>query len=161
MRQATRDTIRRLRGQSSTPTAGDVATPHRQVRAVSERVDQVRHDLRGMRQVGIHADEDVALRGREAVEHRAGQTELSGPAHDADRQGGGHRCGEIGGPVGRAVIDDDELPVAAGERRREALDERRKRSGFVVGGDDDGDHGLARTLRGPCGSSSTRAISRP
>jgi glycosyltransferase involved in cell wall biosynthesis len=46
---------------------------------------------------------------------------------------------EIGGAVGRTVVDDDELPLASGERLRETLNEEGERAGFVVRGDDDGD----------------------
>jgi hypothetical protein len=54
--------------------------------------------------------------------------------------------GDVRGAVGRSVVDDDELPLAARERLREAFDERRERAGFVVGGDDDrGERG--RSLR--------------
>jgi len=54
--------------------------------------------------------------------------------------------GDIRGAVGRSVVDDDELPLAARERLREAVDERGERAGFVVGGDDDrGERG--RSLR--------------
>jgi allophanate hydrolase subunit 2 len=34
--------------------------------------------------------------------------------------------GKIGGAVGRAVVDDDQLPFAAGERLRETFDQERE-----------------------------------
>jgi hypothetical protein len=53
---------------------------------------------------------------------------------------------DVRGAVGRSIVDDDELPLAARERLREAFDERGERAGFVVGGDDDrGERG--RSLR--------------
>jgi hypothetical protein len=47
--------------------------------------------------------------------------------------------GDVGGPVGRAVVDDDQLPLAAREGLRQTIDEQGERTGFVVRGDDDGD----------------------
>jgi hypothetical protein len=58
--------------------------------------------------------------------------------------------GDVRGAVGRSIVDDDELPLAARERLREAFDERWERAGFVVGGDDDrGERGRSLRAR-PC-----------
>ena len=93
-----------------------------------------------MRQVGVHLDqylvaalespaEAVAVRGAEA--HRA-----EAPEHrDVGRMSLRRGLGEIGGAVGAAVVDDEQLRI--GYRDPDVPQHRIDVVAFVVGGEDD------------------------
>ena len=60
-------------------------------------------------------------RDAEPVEVGATEALLGGPMPDADpRVGGGELVGELAGPVGRAVVDDEEGRRRAGPSRMAA-----------------------------------------
>src|SRR5438552_2699057 len=93
-----------------------------------------------MREVRVHHHERVAPRGAEARDDRAREAGLARAPHDVDRDRGREARGDVRGPVGRAVVHDDKLPFAAGERGVQPLSELRYRSGLVVCGHDDREH---------------------
>jgi hypothetical protein len=76
-----------------------------------------------MRKIRIHDEQDVAARLSESCEDGGGEAGLPGPAQNADRMNAGVRGGEVRGAVGRAVVDDDQLPRVRRERRRESWNE--------------------------------------
>ena len=96
------------------------APARRDVDAV-ERLEQPRDVLRLVLQVAVHRHDAVAARPREAGVHRRVLAEVPLEPDDAharislvDRAQRRERA------VGRAVVDEDRLPVAAVERRRDA-----------------------------------------
>ena len=74
------------------------------------------------RQVGVGVEHEVAGGRREAGLHRAAELAVALVVDDADVGiGGGHRVGDLGGAVGRLVVDDDQLVVGDVARLDEVL----------------------------------------
>ena len=87
----------------------------------------------------VEQDEVFPARGLQALIDRAGEPQVPRIGDDRDRHGGGIADpGQVGGRVvGRAVVDDDQLPVGPGvaeERPQAQLGE----SPLIPAGDDDG-----------------------
>ena len=95
------------------------APARRDVGAV-ERVEQLGDVLRLVLQVAVHRHDQVAARAREPGVHRGVLAEVALEADDAHaRVGLVQRAQLRERVVGRAVVDEDGLPVAAVERRDE------------------------------------------
>ena len=79
-----------------------------------------RQGRRVVRPVGVHLDDDrgaAAERLAEPVEVRPAEALLGGPMLDADaRIGRGEAVGELAGPVGRAVVHDQQHGARAAPR---------------------------------------------
>src|SRR5438552_7177349 len=118
----------------------DVAAAYGKVGAVVDRLHERGDGLRGVRQVGIHDDEDVAARFVEPGDHGRGEPRFSRTADDPNRMRRRKPGGDVRRAVGRTIVDDDELPGVPGHGARETFDERGERAGFVVGGNDHGYH---------------------
>ena len=86
-----------------------------------ERVEQLRDVLRLVLQVAVHRHDRVAAGAREPGVHRRVLAEVALEAHDAHaRVALVERAQPREGAVGRAVVDEDRLPVAAVQRRGDA-----------------------------------------
>ncbi len=94
-----------------------------------------------VRAVGVHLDDGVVpgVEGpAEALEVRRAQALLLGPVDDVDlRVLRGEGVGDRAGPVGRAVVEDDDVDVR--HLVPDATDHDRQRVVLVVGRDEDGD----------------------
>ena len=108
---------RRSRPQLGHAAAGDVARADHEV-GVRGGLDQRRDVRRVVREVGVHLDDELGAAGERVLEPGgvgAAEAVLLGAVEDLDRvELGGEPVGDLAGPVGRGVVDD-EHPVA---RRR-------------------------------------------
>ena len=94
-----------------------------------------------MAQVRVHDAEDLAARGREAVDDGGAEPQLARPVHDADAVPRRQIVGQRAGAVRRTVVDDHQLAVDAvrGEHLEDRLDQLTETGALVVGRHDDGE----------------------
>ena len=103
-------------------------------------------------QVAVHDDDHLAVRGLHAPVDGRGEAALLDTLDAPDIVvAEAKRAHGVGRAVGRIVVDDHELPGAAGERLREAIVDHRDVACLVVGRHDDRDlrhhHGRATAIR--------------
>ncbi len=80
-------------------------------------------------------DRDIFGAGREnALDHRAGEAQPIDPP-DASHPGilGGQGEGDVGGAVGRIVVDDDHLPRVVAQNGLQPLKQLRNVRRFAIG----------------------------
>ena len=125
----------------------DVATADDDVElAVGHQLDHARQQRLVVLVVGVDDGEERCRRGEHAFE--AGRRQAA-PADALDaahpRVGLGHGAQRDAGVVGRVVVDEDELPVDAGQGLGDGLLQGGDVAGLVEGRDDDGElrHGVA------------------
>jgi hypothetical protein len=97
-----------------------VALPARDdVEALIELRQQIRDLGRVVLEIGIHRDDDVAGRDLDAGCERRRLSEVPAQPHDPDVQMRRMQSHELAiRPVGRAVVDEDDLPLGSRRRKR-------------------------------------------
>ena len=90
-----------------------------------------------MLQIAVDHRDEIGARRQPALDHGAGQTEaVDAPQAAQARIVGGDGEGDVGGAVGRIVVDDDHLPGQSGERRLQPFEQHRHVDRFAIGRDD-------------------------
>ena len=91
-----------------------------------------------MLKIAVDHRDEIGARSEPALDHRAGEAEPIDAAEAAQaRIAPRDRVGDVGGAVGRIVVDDDHLPRQAGERRLQPLEQDRNIGRFAIGRHDD------------------------
>ena len=95
-----------------------------------------------MLQIGIHDREIAGLARQHAFEAGAGEAAAADAAHAAHPPVGlAERARHRSRAVRRIIVDEQHLPVAAGQNMREPLDQYRDVGALVVGRHDDAELG--------------------
>ncbi len=131
--------------------------PARHVVAGLYRLDEPGYVLGRVLEVAVHRHDDVAAGTRQPRVHRRMLSEVALEAHRPNaRIGAVQTLERRKGPVGRAVVDEDQLERARPriERGDRAAVQLVERAGLVVDGDDDGKIGR-RQIEVDCGLSLT------
>ena len=108
--------------------------------------------------VGVHDGDRPAASLLDPLPDRAGQSALPHPDMDPHRRVGAEDLAEMRGrPVGRGVVDDDDLEVEGGgpAHREDLLHELDDPVALVVGGQDDGHGGAPAGRRWTSGGHAT------
>ena len=123
--------------------AGDVTRADREVGAALDRREEARQRGRIVREVGVDLDHDVVAAGdpdRVAGAVRAPEAHLVRPAEHFDAaELGAERLGLVGGAVGAAVVDDQDVRVV--DRGADAMHQRVDVLDLVERGNGDPDLG--------------------
>jgi hypothetical protein len=116
-----------------------------QAHSALQRLQQARHVVGVVREVGVHLEDDVGLQLAQRVPHAAdvGGAEAAPLALEQVhvRVAALRLAHDAGGAVGRAVVDDEDRAVVpgAGERRLQRVDQATDVLGLVVRRQDDDD----------------------
>ena len=124
-----------------------VARPDHEVRALAELGEHRGDRLGRVAEVGVHADEDVACRPAQAVQHGLAQPAIRGP-HQQPHPVLGTIMHQLDRPVAAVVVHDREVeaqPLGA-RHLGEPVDQVGQVLGFLEGGYDDAD--ARRSLHG-------------
>ena len=106
--------------------------------AGDERFVHLRQDLLVMLQVAVDHRDEVGARRQPAFDHRARQAEPVDPPEAAHaRVFARDGVGDVGGAVGRIVVDDDHFPRDAVEHGLQPLEQHRHVGRFAIGRNDD------------------------
>ena len=119
---------------------GDPRADRQLALARDQRGVHLRQDLFVVLQVAVDHRDVVGARRQPALDHRSRQAEPVDAADAAHaRVVAGDREGDVGGAVGRIVVDDHHLPRQAVEHGLQPLEQHRHIGRFAVGRNDDGE----------------------
>ena len=125
---------------------GDARADREIAAARRERFVHFRQDRFVVLQVAVDHRDEIGARRQPALDHRARQAEaIDAPDAAQARIARRQRIGDVGGAVGRIVVDDDHFPRQAGERRLEPLEQDGNVGRLAVGRHD---HGEGRPRHG-------------